>query len=217
MIGVLGGTFDPVHYGHLRPAWELQEQLKLGRLLIIPCARPAHRGPPVASVEQRLSMLRLALADQQSLQLDEREIQRPGPSYMMDTLAELRAEYGPNQAMSLIVGMDAFAAIEQWHDWQALLGLAHVVVTHRPGSSKVDPPFIWKDAQVDSRQKLDESPSGHILYVSVTQLDISASRIRRLLQDGHSPRFLLPDSVLSYIEQQRLYRHHETQHPSLGT
>ena len=217
MIGVLGGTFDPVHYGHLRPAWELQEQLKLERVLIIPCARPAHRHPPVASVEQRLSMLRLALSDQDSLQLDEREIRRPGPSYMVDTLAELRAEYGPEQVMSLIVGMDAFAGIEQWHEWQALLGLAHVVVTHRPGSNQVAPPSLWQNALVNTPQKLDESPAGHILYVSVTQLDISASHIRRLLQDGHSPRFLLPDSVLSYIEQQRLYRHHETQHPSSGT
>ena len=217
MIGVLGGTFDPVHFGHLRPAWELQERLSLERLLMIPCARPAHRHPPVASVEQRLSMLRLALAEQHSLQLDEREIRRPGPSYMVDTLAELRAEYGPDHAISLIVGMDAFAGIKRWHDWQALLGLAHLVVTHRPGTDRVDPPSIWENTQVDSPQQLLESPAGHILFVSVTQLDISASQIRRLLQNEHSPRFLLPDSVLSYIEQQRLYRHHETQHPSSGT
>ena len=214
MIGVLGGTFDPVHYGHLRPAWELQEQLRLERLLIIPCARPAHRSHPVASVEQRLTMLRLALNEHRVLQLDEREIRRPGPSYMVDTLTELRAEYGPDQAMSLIVGMDAFAGIEQWHEWQALLGLAHVVVTQRPGSNPVAPPSLWQDALVKTPQKLAESPAGHILYVSVTQLDISATQIRRLLRDGHSPRFLLPDTVLSYIEQHGLYRHHENQHPS---
>lgn len=132
MIGLLGGTFDPIHFGHLRPALELYETLDLEQLRIIPCGTPPHRDPPCANGEQRLAMLRLALAGQPGLVIDPRELQRPGPSYMVDTLISLREELG-DVPLALIIGMDAFHGLERWHRWRELVDLCHLIVIHRPG------------------------------------------------------------------------------------
>lgn len=208
-IGILGGTFDPVHYGHLRPALELLEGLALGEVRLLPCGVPPHRSTPVATPSQRRAMLELALEEQTGLRLDTRELERPGPSYMVDTLSSLREEL-PDTPLCLLLGSDAFLGLTGWHRWQELTGLAHLVVMHRPGWT-----FAAADAtlaqllaghRVDSHAALVAHPAGAILLQPVTQLDISATAIRAQIAAGRSPRYLLPDAVWGYIRAQGLYR-----------
>ncbi len=132
MIGILGGTFDPIHHGHLRCAQELLQDLPLDEVRLVPCRIPPHRDTPQASAEQRLRMLKAALDGAPGLTVDDRELSREGPSYTVDTLHSLRAEFGATP-LCLIVGMDAFNGLDRWHRWQELIGLAHIVVAHRPG------------------------------------------------------------------------------------
>lgn len=210
-IGIFGGTFDPVHYGHLRPALELREQLAMQRMLMLPCAVPPHRPQPQASSEQRLAMLRLAVDGEPALEIDERELKRSGPSYMVDTLGSLRDEFG-DTPLCLCLGVDAFLGLPAWHRWQSLLELAHIVVAHRPG---------WRlDRQTLSAELIDmlathqqqdamvtaASSAGAIVLQPVTQLAISATDIRTHIGAGRSVRYLLPDEVWQYIQQQKLYR-----------
>jgi len=208
-IGVYGGTFDPVHYGHLRTALEVREKLGLGQLRLIPCREPPHRPAPVASPEQRLQMLRLALqCGDPRLTADDRELGRPGPSYMVDTLNSLRQEF-PLASLCLIVGADAFNGLDRWHRWQSLFELAHVVVMERPGEGLAAdagrlPP--WAIRRYGDLEMLLHSRAGTVGFVEVTQLAISASEIRNGLAGGGDPRFLLPDAVLDYIRKTGLYR-----------
>lgn len=210
MIGVLGGTFDPVHFGHLRCALEMFEQLALDEVRMIPCAVPPHRDLPVASANDRTDMLRAAIADERRLVLDTRELEREGPSYMVDTLRSLRDELG-NTPLCLILGGDAFNGLPEWHRWQQLISLAHLVVMRRPDwVPSVEGPLgdFVSEYRVDSVARLGEAPGGALLYCEVTQLDISASHIRSLLGTGRSPRYLLPDAVLEMIDQRGLYSGH---------
>lgn len=205
MIGILGGTFDPVHLAHLRVALEVQEALGLAEVRFVPCRVPPHRATPVATVEQRCAMLRLAIAGQQGFLVDERELQRPGPSYTVDTLAELRAEW-PTTPLCLIVGSDAFEGIATWHRWQQLPELAHLVVAHRPGWV----PAIPAGAAPLSAARCDAAaiataPAGGVLFQPVTQLDIAATQIRTLVQAGRSVRYLVPDAVRGFIYDHHLY------------
>ncbi len=137
MIGIFGGTFDPVHFGHLRPALEVQQALGLDEVRFIPAGQPPHRDMPHATAPQRLSMLQTAIEDQPGFAADEREIQREGPSYMVDTLALLREELG-QIPLCLILGYDAFLGLPAWHQWHRLIELAHLVITHRPGWNHAD-------------------------------------------------------------------------------
>ena len=209
-LGIFGGTFDPVHYGHLRPALELREQLRLGEVRFIPAAQPPHRGTPTASSGQRLVMLQRAVAGIAGFTIDERELQRSGPSYMVDTLRSLRNEVG-ERPLVLLLGLDAFLGLPGWHQWQELTSLAHIAVATRPG---------WEREQLQARAELHEllalhgsddpvvlrqSRAGRIVMAPVTPLAISATMIRERLREGFSVRFLLPDDVLSYIEEKRLY------------
>jgi len=210
-IGIFGGTFDPIHFGHLRPALELQEQLGLQRMLMLPCAVPPHRPQPLASSEQRLAMLQLAIADEPTLELDQRELQRGGPSYMVDTLHSLREELG-NTPLCLCLGLDAFLGLPGWHRWQELLELAHIAVAHRPGW-KLEQTMIAPELQrlMESHLRtestaLSESPAGAILLQPVTQLAISATDIRERIAAGHSARYLMPEQVWNYIQEKQLYR-----------
>lgn len=212
MIGIFGGTFDPVHLGHLRPALELAEVLELERLHIMPAGHPPHRRAPVATSEQRLEMLRRGVADQPGFTLDEREIRRDGPSYMVETLAELRAEVGETTPLALLLGMDAFLGLVSWHQWERIAELAHVVVSHRPGWSPhglEDQGGPLADFTAERRAtdpaELHRAPAGRLFLQPVSQLDISSSRIRELLATGRSPRYLLPESVHDYIQDNRLY------------
>jgi len=210
-VGVFGGTFDPIHFGHLRPALELYEQLRLERVLMIPSAVPPHRTQPVASKEQRLAMLELALAGQQGLIIDKRELERSGPSYMVDTLASIRGEIG-ERPLCLLLGVDAFLGLSGWDRWQELLDLAHIVVAHRPGwqLQQEKLPQILRQALtsrwLQSPSQLQERTSGGIWLQGVTQLAISATDIRERIAAGYSANYLLPAMVWQYIQQQGLYR-----------
>lgn len=207
-VGVLGGTFDPVHCGHLRLALELAEQLALDRVLLIPAARPPHRAAPVASPERRLQMLQLAVAGERRLRVDARECRRAGASYTVDTLTELRAELGPEPALCFLVGADAFLGMSTWHQWQRLPELAHIVVVARPGwrlPAVLGPMECWRDRFTDNSDTLFANSVGGILFAMLSPLDISATRIRALVAKGRSARYLVPDAVWSYIRRQRLY------------
>lgn len=208
MIGIFGGTFDPIHYGHLRCAWEIAEQLELCEVRMLPCGQPPHRGAPMATSEQRRRALELALAGQSLLRLDTRELDRAGPSYMVDTLTSLRAEVG-TRSLCLILGQDAFNGLAGWHRWEQLTELAHLVVITRPG---VEPPesgpiaALVEACSVESLDELRARPAGAILFRTATALGFSASGIREQLASGRSPRYLLPDAVLDYLIQEGVYR-----------
>ncbi len=209
MLGIYGGTFDPVHYGHLRTALEVKEALRLAELRLLPCRLPPHRGTPGASPAQRLRMLELALENADpGFTVDKRELEREGPSYMVDTLASLREEH-PVRPLCLIVGLDAFCGLPSWHRWRELFGLAHIAVMRRPGAA--EPEWVEglaeavRDRRTEAAEDLRLSPAGCIVFVEVTQLAISATGIRRLLAEGKSPRYLLPDPVLAMIRAQGLY------------
>jgi nicotinate-nucleotide adenylyltransferase len=200
MIGLFGGTFDPVHSGHLRAALDVVQQLQLAELRLLPLAAAVHRRQPVASASQRLAMLEVAIRDEPRLIADDRELARGGPSYTVETLESFRSEIGADAPLCLLVGADAFGAIGDWHRPLDILALAHLVVMQRPGVITARDP--WLRDQVDQRRVDDPAAlrscgSGRIYFAPVTQLDISATRIRRLLANGQSPRYLLPDSVLA--------------------
>lgn len=208
MIGILGGTFDPVHNGHLRIALELLQEVPLDEVRFIPCHIPPHRGGPVASARERLAMLELAVAGQPGFVVDKRELERPGLSYMVDTLASLREECG-NKPLCLIMGRDAFNGLDTWHCWRRLLDLSHIIVAYRPDVSEPLSPAIaglLKTRQETDPQVLRRHPAGSILMWQVTRLAISATRIRKLVEAGRSPRYLVPDGVWSYLQKESLYR-----------
>lgn len=208
MIGILGGTFDPVHFGHLRTALDVQQALSLDEVRFIPCGEPPHRNKPLAEPLQRLSMVRAAIAGQKKFTVDDREIRRGGPSYMVDTLASLKQDF-KDQALCLIIGTDAFNGLDQWHQWQRVFDFANVVVMRRPaieGQSTLNK-RVYKQVKhrVLDKDALTKKQNGGICFVSVTQLDISATVIRQQWQQGKDIQFFLPDSVLTLIQQQNIY------------
>lgn len=208
MIGLLGGTFDPVHFGHLRTALELYQDLKLEQMRLIPCRRPPHRGRPQATAAQRLAMLKSAVGGQPGLVVDERELGRDGPSYSVVTLRSLREEF-PAAALCMVVGKDAFAELDKWWHWRELLELAHIVVVDRPTARLAvsgEIAALLAERAADSPEALAACPAGRILTRHVTPLEISATRIRRMVAEGASPRYLLPEGVMKVIEEQSLYR-----------
>ncbi len=200
MIGLFGGTFDPVHFGHLRVALDVLQDMDLEQLRLLPLAAAVHRRQPLAAPEQRMAMLQVAIQDEPRLLADDRELKRGGPSYSVDTLVAFRAEFGADEPLCLLVGADAFEGLPDWHRPLDILQLAHLVVMQRPGAPTVRDP--WLRGQVaqrrtDNTAALRGQAGGHIYFQTVTQLDISATRIRRLLAQGKSPRYLLPDAVLA--------------------
>lgn len=214
-IGILGGTFDPLHYGHLRLAQELAQGLALREVRFIPAGLPPHRAQPFASPPQRLEMVRLGIDSNPLFMLDEREIFKPTPSYTVETLLDLRRELGAAQPLCLFMGADAFLGLTTWHRWRELLALAHIVVAQRPGVSGITRAAATLPAELlgELNRRLTnepgflcEVPSGAILVHPVTALDISATQIRSDLAAGSSPRYLLPDAVLDYIQTNGLYK-----------
>ncbi|MCZ6499476.1 MAG: nicotinate-nucleotide adenylyltransferase [Gammaproteobacteria bacterium] len=206
-IGIFGGTFDPIHYGHLRTAFELVEALRLTELRFMLCGVPPHREAPVASAEDRLAMVRAATEAQHGFVVDDREIQREGPSYSVDTLSELRAEF-PDRSLCLIVGMDVFLSLPKWYQWREILHLAHVVVAHRPGwrAPGLGPlGELLADRGTARVGELHDSLAGSIFIHAVTQLEISSSGIRTLVAGGADPRFLMPDAVRQLIADTGCY------------
>jgi nicotinate-nucleotide adenylyltransferase len=206
-IGIFGGTFDPVHNGHLRPVLEVLEELELAQVRLIPVHVPAHRPLPAAGGDHRLDLLRLAVDGIPGFEVDTRELDRGGPSYMVDTLRSLRREF-PRTPLCLILGMDSFLGLPSWRHWHELIELAHLVVMDRPGS---EPPLEGELAQwliprrTDSPERLRSELAGRVYFHAVTRLDISATRIRALLAAGRAPHFLLPPVVWRFIADQGLY------------
>lgn len=203
-LGIFGGTFDPIHYGHLRSAVELREALSLEQVRMIPCHNPPHRDPPQASSEHRLAMLQLALQGSQGLVADDRELRRNRYSYTINTLETFRREQ-PDRRLMLIVGADAFSGFTAWHRWEDILDLADVVVMARPGSVlSGDAEDILRERQVMNIAAC-RGAVGNVLMRQLTQLDISSTRIRGWVASGHSVEFLLPRRVQEYIREHRLY------------
>ncbi len=205
MIGVYGGTFNPVHYGHLRTALEVKEIFALDEIRLIPCHLPPHREQPDVSAETRLILLQLAIEKSSGLIVDRRELDREGPSYMVDTLKSLRTEF-VDCPLLLFIGADAFAKLNLWYRWRHLFDYAHIVVMTRPGYKRHALCDFLNSRLTDQREKLKKQAAGCLFFQNVTQLDISATVIRKLLANGKDPRFLLPDAVIRYIKQHKLYR-----------
>lgn len=207
-IGVYGGSFDPVHNGHLRVAWEIYTRLKLEKVLLIPSRQPAHRAPAVASPQQRVAMLERATAGIEGLSVNTWELESPNTSFTINTLRHLRQQVGAEQPLVLMVGGDAFMSMSEWQDWQQLIDVAHIVVAERPGhpvTMRGKLAEFFPSRQTDDATQLAQSPSGCLLFHAVTQLDITSSTIRQLIASGDGARFLTPEPVLTYIHQQGLY------------
>jgi len=210
-VGVLGGTFDPVHFGHLRLAEEAREQLGLAGVRWIPAGQPPHRGTPRSAPHHRLEMVRLAIAGNSAFTLDASEALSAAPSYSVPTLTRLRESLGPRQPLLLLLGADAFLGLDTWHRWQELFALAHIGVATRPGSpletARLPAALAAEFAQrrCTSPHALREAANGCILPFSITALDISATQLRKTLAAGGSARYLLPAPVLDYIDEYKLY------------
>lgn len=235
-IGVLGGTFDPIHFGHLRMAEELADALNLAEVRFIPAGQPPHRATPSTSATHRLNMVRLAIATNPRFSVDEREVRLERASYTVDTLSDLRHELGGEQAIWLLMGADAFLGLPTWKNWRALFDLAHIAVAHRPGYQITQSDNLNEALRQELEQRLisegergkreeknpeashpspftlPTSPAGRIVFSPITQLDISATGLRSNLQSGRnnlqasrSVRYLTPDRVADYIQENQLY------------
>ncbi len=211
-LGLFGGTFDPVHYGHLRLAEEAIAHLALGGVRWIPAGQPPHRGAPQVTASQRLEMVCRATAGNPRFDVDASEVEAAAPSYTVHTLERLRRELGERQQLVLLVGADAFAGLATWHRWRDIFKLAHVAVSHRPGfpvetaSLPHELATEFNDRRQADASALKASPAGGIVTFAMTQLAISATQIRKLLANELSARYLLPDDVLDYIQIHSLYR-----------
>ncbi|WP_301153530.1 nicotinate-nucleotide adenylyltransferase [Metapseudomonas otitidis] len=207
-IGLFGGTFDPVHIGHLRGALEVAELMAFDQLRLIPSARPPHREAPQVSAADRLAMVELAVADLPPLRVDDRELRRERPSWTIDTLESLRAEVGESDQLFLMLGWDAFCGLPGWHRWEELLNHCHILVLQRPDAD-AEPPEELRDL-LAARSVADplslSGPGGQISFVWQSPLAVSATQVRQLLAEGRSVRFLVPDAVLAYIHAHGLYR-----------
>jgi len=203
MIGLMGGTFNPIHYGHLRPALEVADVLGLDEVRFIPAKQPPLRDEPCVSAEHRSKMVKLAIQNESKFVLDERELHRKNMSYSVDTLQSLREELGDNIPLCWMMGADAYQRFSQWHQWEKILQLTHLVVSHRPN-------YLLDNNQLERHHATELSDlsttlAGKIFFVPVTQLDISATMIRENLKNNRNVRYLLPDAVYNYINENNLY------------
>ena len=212
-LGIFGGTFDPVHYGHLRLAEEAADALRLARVRWIPAGQPVRHEVPQVSAVQRLEMVRLAIADNPRFELDAAEVNAAQTSYTVPTLERLRQPDAcdAQRPLVLLVGADAFAGLDSWHRWQDLFALAHIAVAYRPGfpvdAEHLSPALadVFRARFCAEPGALNEAPAGRITTFAMTQLDISATKIRTLLSNGRSARFLLPDTLITHIHQHHFY------------
>ena len=211
-VGILGGTFDPIHYGHLRLAEEMRELAGLQQIRFIPTGNPPHREAPQVSALHRSAMVKLAIADHPDFVLDEREVRRAAKSFTVDTLRELRTELGETQPLCLLMGGDAFLQLHTWHQWEKLLDLAHIVVGYRPGFTLEERihsamPELRKHYQqrLCNVDFLSQHPAGGIAELAIPKLEISATLIRNRVAENRTIRYLLPSAVANYIYQHHLY------------
>ena len=208
LIGVLGGTFDPVHFGHLRAALDCQQALGLAQVRFVPLNVAVHRAQPVASSALRLAMLEAAIGGQPGFVTDDRELGRSGGSYTYETLRALRNDLGVDQPLCLLLGADAYQGFLDWYRPLDILDAAHLVVMRRPGHDPVAGPSLralYLERACDDPSALARAPGGRILFQDVTQVEISSTQIRALIARGLSPRYLLPESVLELIRREGLY------------
>lgn len=212
-IGMLGGTFDPIHLGHLRSAVEVHEALSLDQLHMIPAQQPPLRGQPQVSPEQRLALLKAGIGDTPGLVADDRELRRDGPSYSIDTLTELRTEYGEQTRLIMVIGHDAFMRLTHWHQPERLFAFAHLVVIARPGYSDSLPAPLTElvaHREVDNVTALMQRPSGSFLSLELpSRMAISATYIRERLAQGKNVRYLVPPPVEQTITHLGLYQKRE--------
>ena len=207
-LALLGGTFDPVHVGHLRAAIEAREALRADEIRLLPCAVPPHREQPAVGPEQRLRMLQAAITGIPGLSTDARELQRSGPSYTYDTLVSVRAEIGEQRPLVLVLGADAFAGLASWHRWRELTDLAHIAVLTRPDAhSLIDPRLedLLASAGTADSAGLAASAAGQVLRLQIPPMPVSSTLVRTRLRQGRSVRFLVPDSVIEMIDQAGWY------------
>ena len=207
-IGIFGGTFDPIHYGHLRSAFEMLQALDFDEVRFIPSGDPPHRGVTFANAEQRLRLVELAVSGQQGFRADDRELRRAGPSWTIDTLVALREEF-PQRSLGLILGMDAFLGLPGWHRWEEILAQAHIIVAHRPGWKAPDLGVLGKLIAECGTHRIDDlhqRTHGCVHIHAVTQLEIASTEIRDLIAAGRDPRFLMPDEVRDEILDTGLYK-----------
>ncbi len=205
---ILGGTFNPVHFGHLRMAQEMLNQFFEAKVSLMPSAFPPHRDKPSATPEQRIEMLQLALKNSEGIEIDARELERDEPSYSVVTLKNLRKEVGES-SLIFLMGTDAFAKLNQWYQWRNLLELTNILVIERPNNDfPVDGEVAdyYAQHQVEDATELAQHSHGKIGRFTMPLLDISSTKIRQQIKCGKSPRFLLPNAILDYIETHQLYR-----------
>lgn len=207
-IGILGGTFDPIHLGHVHLAKEIYRHLPLQEIRFLPCNQPVHRNQPRANAADRLAMIKLAIANQPGLTIDNREIQRGGKSYMFDTLTSIRNEIG-NTPLCLIMATDAFAGFTAWHRWQEIPNLAHLIIANRPEQPPINDAQLLellKKHQISDAKLLEQNSAGSILLLNIEELPISATEIREQLATGKQTKQLLAPAVWNYIQQHHLYQ-----------
>lgn len=209
-VGLLGGTFDPIHLGHLRLGWEAYVELGLARVILMPCHQPTHRDTPQVSAAQRYTMAVQACRHIRGFEVSDWELQRDLPSYSVETLAHLRSELGLDTPLVFIMGMDAFCGLSRWHQWQRLLTLCHLWIAQRPDAPLPEDGTVedtlLRTQGTSTPAALLEQPHGRLYVHSSTDLAISATALRTAIQQGKDPRFLVPDAVRHYIQQHQLYQ-----------
>jgi nicotinate-nucleotide adenylyltransferase len=209
LLALFGGTFDPIHYGHLKPVEQLAKEASLDRVVLLPNNVPPHRPQPEASAQQRLQMVQLAVQGNPLFSVDARELEVDTPSYTIVTLETLRKEYGAERPLAFIIGQDSLLTLHKWHRWENLLDVCHLLVMARPGYAEhLDTPELqdWYDQHhVDDAAKLKQQPHGFIYQAKTPLLDISATEIRHRRHEGKSFEDLVPKAVERYIESNSLY------------
>jgi nicotinate-nucleotide adenylyltransferase len=213
LVGIFGGTFDPIHYGHLRIAEEIVKTVGLQKLYFVPAGMPRLRHSPVASAKHRVEIVRLAIQKNPAFVLDDREIYRDGVSYSIDTVREFKQEFGEEVRLCLILGVDAFIKLSDWNNWKELFNLCHFIISTRPGYiltsiNELLPKELREECSqrwVSSAESLRKDTGGLIFIASTTMLDISATSIRADIAVGRSVRYLVPDIAVNYISANKLY------------
>jgi nicotinate-nucleotide adenylyltransferase len=212
-VALMGGTFDPIHIGHLRSAEEIVSLLGLNSIRLVPSNIPPHRSLPGTAATQRLDMIKLAISSNERLEVDDREMRREGRSYSIDTLCDIRFEIGKERPLYFVLGSDAYQLFSEWHRWQEVTRYAHLVVIDRPpiaeGDHRAGLPKeleIWSEPKQCEIEEMQRCPAGGICHIELTQMDVSSTKIRSMLATGMSTRYLLSDSVRRYIDEKELYR-----------